>query len=271
MEKRFLTAFLALVLASLTSSGQHLEHWLTQSKSSPPEAQQATIQLEQFIESLREPGVASQKHLAKVFRKVQTAYLKKYEAYAAVNELFSKGNYDCLTATALYSEVLSKLGYTFQIIETNYHIFILVDTEDQRVLLETTDRVRGFVTNSKEIEKRTAGYRKNELVSSSSSETYRYQYRCELYQAVSVENLSGLLVFNQAVKAYNGGDWINSARLLEEAHALYATGRCYELSDILVRTLVARKDVSFEVRRACMEHLMPMLVRTSGQVATAGN
>lgn len=271
MKMRFLTACLLVVLVSLTSRGQELAQWLTQSKSGPAAMHQATRQVESFVESLREPGPPNQKHLAKVFRKVHNTYLKKYEAYAGLNELFESGTYDCLTATALFSEVLSSLGYSYRIIETNYHIFILVATQQQIVLLETTDRARGFVTDEKEIEARTTGYRKNDLVNNASREEYQYQYRCNLYQEVKVDHLSGLLVFNQAVKSYNAGNWLASARFLEEAHSLYATGRCYELSDILVKTLVARKDVSFELRRACMEHLMPMLLRSSGQVAAAGN
>jgi len=271
MEKRFLTACFVVVLMSLTARGQQLEQWLAQSKSAPEEVHQATLQLKSFVESLREPGLASEKHLAKVFRKVHANYLKKYEAYAGLDKLFENGTYDCLTATALFSEVLSGLDYSFRIIETNYHIFILVTTQEQVVLMETTDRARGFVTDEKEIAKRTAGYRTNDLVNKTSGETYQYRYRCNLYQEVSVDHLSGLLVFNQAVKSYNTGDWLASARSLEVAHGLYATGRCYELSDILVKTLVTRKDISFELRRACMEHLMPLLIRSSGQVATAGN
>lgn len=270
MRKRVFVICIALALGCTTSHGQRLSAWLEQAQASPAAIQEATQALDLFIVQLNEQDPGTQKHLAKVFRKVHSTYLKKYEAYARLQTLFTDGTYDCLTATTLFSEVLTRLNYSFRIIETNYHIFILVKADDKTILLETTDRARGFVTDAREIAKRTSGYRENDL-NVPSREVYRYRYRCDLYQEVSVDNLSGLLVFNQAVKSYNEGDWLSSARSLEAAHALYATGRCYELSEILVKTLVARRDVPFELRRACMEHLMPLLVRSSGQVATAGN
>lgn len=271
MTRGLLTICAGLVLGSLTVKGQHLEHWLAISKASPAEAQQAVARIDRFVVSLKEPGQGSKRHLAKVFRKVHAEYLKEYEAYADFHAVFDEGKYDCLTATTLFSQVLSDLNYSFKIIETNYHIFILVQTEDGVALLETTDRIGGFVTDPKVLARRTEGYRKNELVNSNvAGDAYRYQYRCNLYQEVSADQLSGLLVFNQSVKAYNGGDWLASARLLEEAHSLYATGRCFELGDILVRTLVTRKDVTSEMRRACMEHLLPLIVRASDPVATSG-
>lgn len=261
---------IALVLSSLTLMGQGITQGLVLSKASDEEVRHAAQQLDQFVESLREQGASGEKHLAKVFRKVHSTYLKKYEAYVDVKSLFTEGSYDCLTATMVFSEVLTRLNYDFRIIETNYHIFILAETADGTILLETTDKSRGFVKDPTEIAKRTGGYRTNDLASSSSQDVYKYQYRCNLYQEISTDHLSGLLVFNQAVKAYNAGEWLTSSRLLEKAHSLYATSRCYELSDILVKTLVARKEVPFELRRSCMEHLMPLIIRSAGQVA-AGN
>lgn len=273
MRAGILTFFMVL-LGSVGASSQHAATWLSVSGVSAEQAAVTVGKLEHFVASLRDPGPESfrdHRHLSKIFRRVHQAYLKRYEAYSDFNALFADGRYDCLTATMLFAEVLSGLGYDFKIIETNYHIFIQVQTEDGLALLESTDRARGFVTDPDAMAARTTGYRSIIPQAADPAQTsYRYQF--ELYQEVQLDQLTGLLRFNQAVKAYNSGELLTSARLLEDSFISYPSDRCMELGDILVRTLVARKEVTTELRRSCMEHLLPIILQRTAKVAVnAGN
>lgn len=266
MRPAFYILLVAILLAPGCGRGQSISAWLDMVQRPADRSKEDQQQLEKFVESMQDESVASTRQLSKVFRKVHTTYLKKYEAYADFPALFSDGTYDCLTATALFSHVLSALGYDYRIIETNYHIFILVQSTEGEVLLETTDRASGFVTDPAAIEKRTQGYRLLEA-SVPVKDQVSYQYRCDIFREVTPDQLSGLLLFNQAVKAYNRGDWLSSARYLEASFAFQVSERSDELGDLLIRTLVVRRDVTLELRRACMEHLMPLVVRRSGRVA----
>lgn len=259
-------ALIATLLVPGSGHGQSVSAWLDMGQPTTERSQEDLRQLEKFVESMRDDAPASARQLSKVFRKVHATYLKKYEAYADFPALFTDGTYDCLTATALFSHVLSALGYDYRIIETNYHIFILVQSTEGEVLLETTDRASGFVTDPATIEKRTQGYRLLEASAPMKGQV-SYQYRCDIFREVSPDQLSGLLLFNQAVKAYNRGDWLSSARFLESSFAFQESERADELGDLLIRTVVVRKDVSQDLRRACMEHLMPFVIRRSGRVA----
>lgn len=265
--KRGFSIFVVLVLAVLSSQAQRLDEWLSTGRISPAERDNAIKRVTELVASLRPEGPSDVRQLRKIFRKVQGAVLRQYEAYSDFPQLFSEGKYDCLTATALYAHLLSELGYDFKVIETNYHIFILTKTSEGDVLLETTDRVGGFVTDAEAIAQRIGSYRRNALSGPINESSYRYH--CNLYRTVEPEKLSGLLLFNQAVKAYNRGDWLVCARSLEQAHARYATERSFELSEILVRTLMERKEISAEVRSVCLVHLKAIAVDQS--IAVAAN
>jgi len=264
--KRLLLSAFLLLGWSLTTRGQFASEWLGET-ASPVAVSQANQRLNDFVGRLDESKHTA-RHLSKVFRRVHATFLKEYEAYADFSALVTTGTYDCLTATALFSQVLTGLKYSYTINQTNYHIFLLVETTAGTVMIETTDRLGGVLTDSREIEARIASYR-NAGPSISDERKFYYRYQSELQPEVAVQELTGLMMFNRAVKAYNQENWLVSARNLEAANLRYPTGRCAELGDLLVRTLVARKDISQDVRRACMEHLMPFVIRGE-QIAANG-
>ncbi len=260
---RILTLLAILLLTPWGGHGQPLNTWLETAEHSH---QDHIRRLGDFVESLREDTPTSTRQLSKVVRKVQASYLKTYEAQADFSSLLETGTYDCLTATALFSHVLSELKYDYRILETNYHIFLLVQSGEGEVLLETTDRVSGLLVDQGAIAKRIETYRN--LEASTSTDKESYQYRCAIFREVTPDQLTGLLLFNQAVKAYNEGDWLTSAKRLEASAATHATERTDELGTILIQTLVIRKDISQELRRACMEHLMSFAIRRASHTAS---
>jgi hypothetical protein len=242
-----------------------LNEWLSISNASAEEKEKAYQRVQSLVKSIKEYPASEQRTLQRIFHRVHATFLKRYESYTDFHTLFADGTYDCLTATALFSYVLTELKYDFTIIETNYHIFILVETARGRVMLETTDRVGGFETDLERIANRTGEYRKSAPLATQPDQL-SYQYTFSLYHAVSPEKLTGLLIYNQAVKAYNGGDWLACARALEKAYAAYATPRCKELSDILVRTVI-ETNASVPIRQECMSRLKPLLMAGATTVA----
>lgn len=84
---------------------------------------------------------------------------KEYEAYASLDETFDNGSYNCLTGIILFSLILHHYTIDHQVIETNYHIFILAETSEGQILLEATHPLNGFVTSAKDIEARITIYK----------------------------------------------------------------------------------------------------------------
>ena len=156
--------------------------------------------------------------------------LKQYQQYASFEEIFTSGKYDCLTATALYSALLQELGYQYTTIETDFHIFILVHSPEGDVLFESTDPLDGFVNQPEMIEERIASFKADSNTS--------------LFRKVSKAELTGLLFYNQSVKAFNSREWSRSLELLSKARTFYQSPRITELETLLaiVMTEVAIMD-----------------------------
>lgn len=220
----------------------------------PIETAEGPTKIKNHIDYLRTKQ--SKKELAflhKIFWSTQQTFFKTYSPYVTFNDLFIAGKYDCLTATSLYSLVLTELNLDYSIIETNYHIFIIVHASSGDVLFETTDRYHGFVPDKKEIEKRIGTYKEN-LIASSNPSSYLYSF--ELYKKISPTQLAGLLHFNQAVNAFNKHDWIMCADELVLSGSKYDSPRVKELATLLVQSVLC-SNAKDEVRDSILQRFKP--------------
>jgi len=166
-----------------------------------------------------------------LFVKTHNRFLHTYDQYSGIEGLV-KGHYDCLTATSLFADVLGRAGYNYNIIETNYHIFIMVNTRDGEVLLETTDRLGGFIDNQERMNNVLGQYRRNIL---NDARPQQYQYNFSLFKEVDVDQLPGLLYFNQAVKAFNAEKWDECSEKLSAAAMSTNSPHIAELTELLHR------------------------------------
>lgn len=181
-----------------------------------------------------QPKKSDRQILRTAFNVTHRQVLKQYNQYASFGELFSSGSYDCLTATALYSILLSRLGFEHQIIETNFHIFLLVDSKEGQVLLESTDPIGGFEYQPERIKQRITTYLKDQNQLPAPGEpivTY------DIFEEVSQEELIGLLYYNQCVKAFNNQQWGNARVLLSKAKEFYRSPRITEMESVLIGTI----------------------------------
>jgi hypothetical protein len=186
-----------------------------------------------------------------LFAKTHQEYLKKYEDYAPISNLFNSGSYNCLSGTIVYALLLDHFQIPYQVIETNYHIFILADTKQGKILLEATDPINGFVTNPHDIESRIKAYKEN-LTPVSDTKMRYYQFSFELFNSVSLKELQGLLYYNKAVDAFNHQDLQESALSLKKACAFYTSPRIDEFSQVLLLSL-QQSNLENQLRIECMK------------------
>lgn len=168
--------------------------------------------------------------LRSVFSLTHRQLLKQYDQYATFGEIFESGRYDCLTATALYSVVLSELGYKHTVIETNYHIFLLIDSDEGQILMESTDPIGGFEYNQERIANRIEQYKKDAEVVLDNQAAAGYL----LFNEVTVDELTGLLYYNQCVKAFNNQQWMEAIINLDLASKYYNSERIQEMKSLLM-------------------------------------
>lgn len=202
-------------------------------------AEASTSSLNDFLKKLEKKKISiksEKEFLRYVFAKTHQVYLKQFVGYAQFNTLFSDGSYNCLTGTILYTLILNHFNLKHEVIETNYHIFILAETSQGNVLLEVTDPYHGFVESSYEIEVRISRYKQNALYATNNNLAY-YKFNFDLYNSVSTEELRGLLYYNKAVDSYNHKNLKESIQYLAKASELYSSSRIDEFSQILILSL----------------------------------
>ncbi len=197
---------------------------------------------------------SDRKFLKSLVSESHKKFLKSYQPYAQFNELFENGKYDCLTGTSFFSVLFDELHFPYKIIETNYHIFLLIETKQGQVLLETTDRYFGLKTSLDEIEKCLILYKENVVSNSSSKKINYYTYQADLFHEVKGRQLGGLLYFNQAVVSFNKRDWVTCVGLLEKARGIYDNPRVAELTDILSAS-IAKSDLTQKVKQELLINL----------------
>jgi hypothetical protein len=197
-----------------------------------------------FVERLDEKGEEKNtlKFCRTLFQKTRREFLRNYTQYASFGETLSKGKYNCLTGTALYAMLLERFNIQYTIIETNYHIFLLADIDEGRALFEATDPLRGFVTNPDEIEKRIRQYKQNVIQPAAAGGKKKYyEYNVNLYQQVSLDQMSGLFHYNLSIEAYNQQDYQKATDHLDKALSLYSSPRIAEFSAILLLSVLESK------------------------------
>jgi hypothetical protein len=221
-----------------------------------------------FADKVREKkgSKSDEVFLSYVFRKTHQKLLRNYEPYASFNEL-SRGTYNCLTGTALYALLLTDLGYTYKIIETNYHIFLVVSTPGGKILFEATDPANGFVTNQDAILRRFEKYAKNELPPKSSDKNY-YAYSFRLFKEVNLDEMLGLLFYNQSIELYNDHQLPGAVANLDKAIKLYDSPRVHEFSKIMLLAL-AQSSLEASVKESCVKKIQSIRKQRIHAIANA--
>lgn len=249
----------AVVFASNgTNSTFSVEATLKAFLSSSTHEDQSVKSFEQFLDKLdkKRDGKNERDFVRQIFSKTHQRFLKNYSAYASLEETFDNGSYNCLTGTIIFSLILNHYEINHEVIETNYHIFILAETTGGQILLEATDPLNGFVTSAKEVEARIKLYKQNELEVQQKNKSY-YKFKFELYNTVSMDELRGLAHYNKAVDSFNQQNFEAAVQNLVKADALYASHRIEEFSQILLLAL-QQSDLHIKTKENCMNTILSL-------------
>ena len=157
--------------------------------------------------------------LEELFYTGHKKFLKHYRLFTTFNDLLSKGRYDCLTGTIFYAYALNQLDFSFEIVETPHHIYILV--EDGEYLLESTDPLNGFVAGKEAV----MDMLENDRPAEGDSEEVSF------YETV------GLQYYNAAVYSMNNGKLLDAVDHVENATFFYQGERMIQLGLILSRAI----------------------------------
>ncbi len=89
-------------------------------------------------------GKSEIKKIKYIYDFVHKKFFISYKMENSFSDIFSKGEYNCLSGTALYAIILTKLNIPFSIVEAPNHVYLIAYPESHKIIMESTDPQNGY-------------------------------------------------------------------------------------------------------------------------------
>jgi hypothetical protein len=142
-----------------------------------------------------------------------------------------------------------------RIIETNHHIFIVAETGEGPVLLETTDAEKGFISDPKAIARRLSRYSTAASEEIRNSDVYKFEYSKAYSDTVTKTGILGLLHYNHSVEALNRRDFRTAIAHLHHALLLHRSEKLETYLDVVYNAVSFDRSIQPELRNNYLEKL----------------
>ncbi len=174
-----------------------------------------------------------------IFQKTHQRLLKDYTQHSSFAELLKNGSYDCVSGSAALGLLLDRYGYAFEVVETDYHVFIQVYLDGKTIILESTLPVGGMITAPSAVSAYLASYiNEGKPVARNISEglagTKVTASDNTIFRKVNLTELAGLQHYNEAIVHFNQQEYQQAIDLLSKALALYPSERIEGLKDLSI-------------------------------------
>jgi tetratricopeptide (TPR) repeat protein len=170
-----------------------------------------------------------------IFKHVHNNYLKKYILDNRFHQIFDKGEYNCVSASALYAIIFDSLKIPYTIKETPTHVYLIAYPVSDAIRVETTDPVFGYYQYNEQFKtKYITSLKQNKLIS---EEEFSQQNIEDLFNkyylsdtSITLSQLIALQYVNDALFKLEKQDYKGAYSQLEKAYLFYPSRRvCYTL------------------------------------------
>ncbi len=189
--------------------------------------------------------------LRQIFQKSHNTLLKTYVKHSTFNEMLKVGEFDCVSGSATLGMLLNRYGYDYDIVETDYHVFIVVNVKDKNIILESTLPIGGMITSPTDVQAYLDSYKTVEFAQLSSL-TQRLGNPEEdlsnhsIFRKVSLLELAGLQYYNDAITHFNEQSFGLASKQLSKALLLYDSERIKNLRELSIEQ--AYKVYGYDVK-----------------------
>lgn len=89
-------------------------------------------------------GMEQAKAVKWIYKEVHKKFFKVYKMENSLCDVFSKGEFNCVSGTAIYVLVFKELGIPYQIMEAPQHVYLVAYPSSHKIVLETTTPENGY-------------------------------------------------------------------------------------------------------------------------------
>lgn len=211
--------------------------FLEESEKTPASTNWEALQLE--LDAKAAKKLDSLSLLRVIFQKTHQRLLKDYTQHSSFADLLETGAYDCVSGSAALGLLLDRYGFTFEVVETDYHVFIQVYLDGKTLILESTLPVGGMITAPSAVSNYLAAYlNEGKPVARNINEglagTRVDASDNSIFRKVNLTELAGLQHYNEAIVHFNQQEYRQAIDLLSKALALYPSERIEGLKDLSI-------------------------------------
>ncbi len=177
--------------------------------------------------------------LRNMFEKTHRTLFKKYEQHSTFNAMLTEGKFDCVSGSAALGMLLERYGFDFDVIETDYHVFIIVNFEGDKIIFESTLPVGGMMTSKSQVVAYLESYKPTV-----NAQFYTLNQRLgdpnmvladkSIFRKVSLKELAGLQYYNDAIAHFNEQYFSKASLQLNKALVLYPSPRIEGLKSLAI-------------------------------------
>lgn len=189
--------------------------------------------------------------LRHIFQKSHKSLLKDYVKHSTFNEMLKDGKFDCVSGSATLGMLLDRYSYDYNIVETDYHVFIVVNVKDKNIILESTLPIGGMITSPSDVQAYLESYKTVEFAQLSSLTERLGNPELDLsdhaiFRKVSLTQLAGLQYYNDAITHFNEQSFGLASKQLSKAMLLYDSDRIKNLRELAIEQ--AYKVYGYDVK-----------------------
>lgn len=233
-------------ISGLSFAGNGPDHaWIS---PNPPENEQPLIQtwvaesdpfalLYRKLEKDFDRFGNSKRMVRAIFYRSHQHLFHKYRQFTLDRDAVTEGLYDCVSGSLVLAALLEHFEFSYEVVETSFHVFLQVAVEDSQLLLEVTDPQGGFITDPDQKEAYLNGYSGQKVLWEDAENTSSFSSP-EIYQKINLQNLLGLQYFNQAIRYFNEGNPLAAYQFSVTALKYHDSARIRDFSHFLKQELM---------------------------------
>jgi tetratricopeptide (TPR) repeat protein len=176
-------------------------------------------------------------------------------------DIFNNGYYNCVSGTALYGIAFQHLNIPFTIREKPTHVYLIAYPDQERILVETTTPVGGFVPMTPHFKQGFVKMLRDQKLIS--SQEYASQNADELFDRfyfgsqgnITLLQLLGLQYFNEGLYFLQEEKHLEGLRQLEKAYLFYPSERVAYMLMSALHEAFKQRETKDLVHASCLSRL----------------
>ena len=166
-----------------------------------------------------------------VYDNIHKRFLQKYEEQNKFEQIFTGGNYNCVSASALYALAFDHLKLPYAIKEKPTHVYLIAFPRSESIMVETTTPLGGYYEMSTSFKQTYVKTLKDQKLISIQefnnfdTNTLFDRYYFGQQEEISILQLIGLQYLNDGLYKMDEGQYENAHQQFEKAYLFHPSER----------------------------------------------